>query len=298
MQFLLKSPYPIYTLNLRRIIGILCIGAFVSFFLYLFQPFGTAAADFPNKTAFLLGYGPVVAVVLIIFEFIMSAIYFKKIKEEHWTIGKQILWILLYTSIALLACYLYKQWFFDYSIQLKDFGYFYAIGFSIALFPLVIGILLDYIYQLRKNQIAAVKMNTDFGQAAQEEKPSAEQKIRLIAENGKDQLELPLESLYYIRAADNYAEIIHFPKGEEKKEILRTTLQRLEKQLLDQLEDSPIYRCHRSFLVNLEKVKSVSGNAQGYKLHFENMELGIPVSRSKSKAVQNLLTHSAQKPSV
>ena len=45
-------------------------------------------------------------------------------------------------------------------------------------------------------------------------------------------------------------------------------------------ESSSLKRCHRSHLVNLKKVKNISGNAQGLKLELINQSEMVPVSRN------------------
>ena len=62
-----------------------------------------------------------------------------------------------------------------------------------------------------------------------------------------------------------------------KKVTYRVTLSSLEIQLK---EASSLIRCHRSYLVNLNKVKNISGNAQGLKLELINQSEIIPVSRN------------------
>ena len=47
-----------------------------------------------------------------------------------------------------------------------------------------------------------------------------------------------------------------------------------------------IIRCHRSFVVNLDHVIEVGGNAQGLKLHLNMLEDYIPVSRKYIPVVQ------------
>jgi len=192
---------------------------------------------------------------------------------------------LLQTTVALLTCYLYKLWFFGDPFTFKGFFYFYKIAFTVALFPIVIVVLLRYIYHLRKNQTAAAQINDHFNKNSNQEKLIATKEILLTAENGKDSFGLQIEDLCYIQSADNYAEIFYLKNKEQKKEILRNSLQRLEDQIHTQIKDSNIIRCHRSFLVNLDQVRSISGNAQGYKLHLDLCEDPIPVSRSKSKEV-------------
>ncbi|WP_366512832.1 LytTR family transcriptional regulator DNA-binding domain-containing protein [Kordia sp.] len=57
-------------------------------------------------------------------------------------------------------------------------------------------------------------------------------------------------------------------------------------------EFSNIYKTHRSYLVNLDKIISCSGNAQGYQLSLENYTNTVPVSRSKLKAFNMLFENS------
>ena len=61
-----------------------------------------------------------------------------------------------------------------------------------------------------------------------------------------------------------------------KKVTYRIQLSEFETQLK---EASSLVRCHRSYMVNLKKVKNVSGNAQGLKLELINQSEIIPVSR-------------------
>lgn len=64
--------------------------------------------------------------------------------------------------------------------------------------------------------------------------------------------------------------------------MLRSTLRRME----DALASWPqFFRCHRTYLVNLDKVAHVSGNAQGYRLHLEGLDDTIPVSRNLNDIV-------------
>ncbi len=41
-----------------------------------------------------------------------------------------------------------------------------------------------------------------------------------------------------------------------------------------------VIRCHKSYIVNLNKVNRISGNAKGYKLQIDELDFLIPVSRS------------------
>jgi DNA-binding LytR/AlgR family response regulator len=98
----------------------------------------------------------------------------------------------------------------------------------------------------------------------------------LTAENGKDTLQLTRTGLLAIESSDNYCTVFYMKNGQLAKELIRSSLSRLEHQLG---EGTPFARCHRSYVVNLDRVERVSGNAQGYKLHLLNGQVVVPVAR-------------------
>lgn len=283
MPNLFKAPCPIYRFHPLETLG---IGAFVAFFLYYFQPFGTASAEFPYKDIFLAGYGFIVSGALLLLDFLLKRLVYRHLKEEDWTIGKQILLMLFMVSVSIFCCYLYMSWFFGYTLGVAHFWGFYQLAMSIAVFPVILIVLLAYIYQLQKNQAVAEQINSQSSRMQHISQPEVEapitpKNLELLAENGKDGLSIPPKDLLYIQSADNYVEIIYQKATEVKKEILRNTLQRLEQQI----GIADIRRCHRSYIINLSQVERVSGNAQGYKLHLKEERGVVPVSRSKSKAI-------------
>ena len=283
MQNLLKAPYAIYRFHP---LGTMAIGAFVAFFLYYFQPFGTAGFDFPYKDIFLGGYGFVVSGSLLILDFLLGRLVYRHLKEEEWTIGKQIPLMLFMVSVSIFCCYLYMCWFFEYTLSVTHFWGFYQLAMSIAIFPVILVVLLAYIYELQKNQAVAEQINSQSIRLQHVTEPEVAalilpKNLELFAENGKDGLSIPPKDLLYIQSADNYVEIIYQKATEVKKEILRNTLRRLEQQI----ETTDIRRCHRSYIINLSQVERVSGNAQGYKLHLKEERGVVPVSRSKSKDI-------------
>lgn len=113
-------------------------------------------------------------------------------------------------------------------------------------------------------------------------KPETETLVNLIAENKKDYYEVKLNELLFIEANDNYSGIYLLQNGQIKKQLLRSSLKRMENQLTD---FDFIVRCHKSYIVNIHNITRVSGNAQGYRLHFDNTDLEIPVSRSFPKSI-------------
>ena len=89
-------------------------------------------------------------------------------------------------------------------------------------------------------------------------------------------------SILYIVAADNYIRIYYHQNDAIKTQLIRSTLKKAEEKLANY---DNFYRCHRSYLVNLNYIRHISGNATGYKLHLEGINDLIPVSRSLNNEI-------------
>lgn len=95
-------------------------------------------------------------------------------------------------------------------------------------------------------------------------------------EKGTLRLSIKNDDLLYLEAADNYVTIHYLYGGNIKRFMVRNTLRSYEKEFVE----SDIIRCHRSYMVNLEKVRVIRKEKDG--LH---LELGTdpPVSLLVSK---------------
>jgi len=103
--------------------------------------------------------------------------------------------------------------------------------------------------------------------------------------NGSQFLYFGRQDFIFAKSMDNYC-IVYFYEGNRvKKEIVRITLGKLA----ELLTGANIYRCHRSYLVNFDKILSKEGNAQGFLLRFEDMEEYAFVSRSMLHSVKPYL---------
>jgi DNA-binding LytR/AlgR family response regulator len=126
-------------------------------------------------------------------------------------------------------------------------------------------------------------------------KPSCKALVQLRGDNQKEELSIYPEELFYITSADNYVRIQYRLEGIQKSVLIRSTLKKMEEQLLTH---PSFFRCHRMYLVNLQLVTSVMGNAQGLRLQLNGLEEPIPVSRSLTETVKeklHQLSHSSQK---
>lgn len=92
--------------------------------------------------------------------------------------------------------------------------------------------------------------------------------------------------LQFIEAEGNYINVFYLENGVSQKKTLRCTL----KQVEELFKDYPnIIRCHRAFIVNIDKIKHVDGNAQGYRLHIDDTDRTVLVSRAYATSVYDII---------
>lgn len=85
------------------------------------------------------------------------------------------------------------------------------------------------------------------------------------------------ESLLYLESAENYVSICYLNKGKISKYLLRDTLKKME----ETFSGTELVRCHRSYMVNFEKVKVIRKDKDGLKLELESPSaIDIPVSKT------------------
>ncbi|MEO0573515.1 MAG: LytTR family transcriptional regulator DNA-binding domain-containing protein, partial [Bacteroidota bacterium] len=72
-----------------------------------------------------------------------------------------------------------------------------------------------------------------------------------------------------------------------RKEILRSSLKNVEDQLVYAI--SPIYRCHRKYLINFKYFKVVESSSRSMTIRLKGGETTIPVSKQYVAQISELL---------
>ncbi|HLP94544.1 MAG TPA: LytTR family DNA-binding domain-containing protein, partial [Saprospiraceae bacterium] len=110
--------------------------------------------------------------------------------------------------------------------------------------------------------------------------------VVLLGENQQERLAIDAADIAFLEAQDNYVQVHYLENGAHKSKLLRATLRKMEESLA---EFPAFFRCHRTYLVNFDRVEKVSGNAQGYRLHLTGFAETVPVSRSLNEEVKKRL---------
>lgn len=254
-------------------IGGLCL--FIFLFLTVFEPFGFASEEFKiPQTSVALIYSCTPAIVIILHRVALRAYLPFFSKEEQWTVGKE---LALYVSILITTGLTNTafSFFLDAHISWRtlprelwrDMYHTLAIG----LLPISVLILVSHYILLRRN-IGRSATSTIALKNAQPIRPHS--LVTIPSPIKKDQIQVDVSQLVYIKSDGNYLDVV-LVSGEKK--TIRGSIQIAE----DVFRTYPdIFRCHRSYLINLSRIQSVTGNALGYIITFSNNHQ-IPVSRSK-----------------
>jgi DNA-binding LytR/AlgR family response regulator len=110
--------------------------------------------------------------------------------------------------------------------------------------------------------------------------------IPIKDEKGILRMTLKSVNILYLESNDNYVNVYYLDNDKTKTYLVRNSLKLLEKNL----KEYPIYRCHRSFSVNIKNVKMIRKSKKGYELLIDSpKEIVLPVSKSYEKKILDLL---------
>lgn len=280
---------PKYMLEKRnQIIMVLFVSVFAIAFINIFNPFDSRAwikGTTITETKYFAWSSLLVLIGMAVVALSRIIMYVRSKKPNHnITILKYIIWVfcevlLLSGSFTILALIVRNNLNLPTNDPIKIFVTAFWNTVCIIFIPYIICIL--YFSYQNKNVKLRELMGENIGF-------KSGNLISICDSRGVLQLSVAKESLLYIESADNYI-CIWYQKGEVlKKKLLRITM----KDISEQLADTNIVRCHRSYMVNLDLVKVMRREKENIFL-----ELGvpnvkeIPISKTYGEGVLRRLVH-------
>lgn len=278
-QEIFAKPHPLGVYIGRNILGSIVLGAFIFLFLYIFKPFGLQKLSGKELLPLTIGYGLVTTVYLMIHWLVI--LFF--LHEKTWTVWKDIVNTLIIIAMIGLCNYIYHSVYFSRSFVIIKLIEFEMETLAISFLPVFLITLLKQNFLLKKYLQDAEAINRRKDQLFSDNRE--DKIITISAQNPKNDFACDSNDILYLNALDNYV-IIHYTRdSKDMKEVIRTTL----KKANENLDEYPnFFHCHKSYIVNLDKVKKVSGNAQGLRLHFDDTDEIIPVSRQLHQEFKHL----------
>jgi hypothetical protein len=254
--------------------------------MILIQPFGFSRIEIPDRIFHALGHGISSSFILSLFYYVVPLVSQKQFKADKWNIGKQLIFI-----ITFLFCLAFVNWGYHYVFNLSRYQshtVFSIIGltFSIGLFPSVILILLIERQSLKKDLHEARFVSPELNYMNKSDIYKCV--LEILSGNLNDKIRLFDSQILCIKAMGNYSVIYYTEDNRCRSKILRNTLKNIEEQLKN---CENMIRCHKSFIINMQNVNSVSGNARGYMLNVPDLKFRIPISRNSSQSVLEMMDH-------
>ena len=150
----------------------------------------------------------------------------------------------------------------------------------ILLIPYV-GCYIYFIWQERVRELRAIRKRLE-----EDEHALQRAYIQIYDEKGKMQLSVHREKLLVIESADNYVCVWYLNGDQPKKVMVRATL----KQVAQQLADTHVVRCHRSFMINLDHIKVLRREKEGIFAEFGVESVpDIPISKTYAESITRFL---------
>jgi hypothetical protein len=284
-----KQAYPFYYGELKQVVLSLCGFVVVSFlFTYLFEPFIVNVSEHKIHHLWIIVLHSALPIpIVLVYIFVLQ----KSVKAiKNWTLGKEFLHlavILLFIGFAnfLIRDFIYTNpdnWSFRYLWEEIRNTFLVGSLLLILILPLNLERLIYKHLKALKKLPSNQKNSIDVHTSVQIHTPIAEEKF-----------ELNMQSFLFAKVDSNYLEIFYSSSDGFEKYLKRLTL----KEFDDQLKSFPfIFKVHRSYIVNLKAITSISGNAQGYLLNLKDYPQGtVPVSRSIIQEFNRVFTNYTKK---
>ncbi|MGY6523166.1 MAG: LytTR family DNA-binding domain-containing protein [Mongoliitalea sp.] len=271
-NYLLQKPWAAF----------LAVTVFGFLFMVVYSPFSSGQDEDGKFIVKLLAYGMLVgtsawlATSGIILPFLAK-------KGAFWSIGKELLAFAVVLSAMGLTIYFAAfllepeadRWNFPTFLDSFKYAVFICflpyIFFSLVHFPFWFSTLPVQDEFFKRLPVATVK---------------DEPLISISSKLKKESLGFQLSELLCVSAEGNYVAFYLQQEDRLQKKMIRNSMIEIEEQLRDH---ACLVRVHRAFLVNLNKISHKKGNALGYRLRLNGLDMEIPVSRNKVKEFEEKL---------
>lgn len=270
MQFY-EKPIPDYLTRKGNLVRLVIFTAvFALAFINIYDPFGVDTY-LELRGTWLFLYSSFVILTGMLVVVISRVVMYHISKRRQISYLTYVLWVFL--EILVMA--------FVYSIYVKfilaDERDFMEI-FSVSMKNTSLVILLPYtiLWLFFSWQDKSVKLQ----ELQEKDSPPASVARVMIPfrdEKGALRLSVMQQDLLYLEAADNYVSVHYLHDSRVRKFMVRNSLRSFE----EQFRGSNILRCHRSYMVNLDKVRIIRKEKDG--LHLElgtDPEISLLVSKT------------------
>lgn len=255
-----------------KVSHILLLFVTISLFLIIYNPFGLIDPEsrgWSNIVIPSITIGAIFSGIAII----ALVLYRKKFRGNRFTLYD---YALMMTGNIVVCAILFSLG----STSILDYLNSIVSVFSITFIPYLLVTSFSIIVHLIKELIEKKRLLS---------RARRQEKVEMICfkdDNGNTTFYLDKLSILYIEANDNYVNIYFYASQKVSYKILRTSMKSMEALL----KKHSIIRCHRSYLVNMQKINSIQKQKGQLKLSLYDDEFLVPVSRTFAPDIEQLLS--------
>lgn len=271
---------PDFLLRLDNIISqLIFVAAFSLFFFNVYHPFDSTSwlPEGKDKTQYFIATLVIIGIGICIISFSRTLIYLLR-NRIKFTYLNYSLWILSEIIVmSFIYCIINRYGLNDP----RDVFEVYPDALANTTLILLIPYVVSWLYlslQDKNTQMSKYIENENYVEVI----PNKLSKINFHDERGVLILSINFDNLFYIESAENYINIYYEHKGSIEQTQLRRNLKSIE----EEYAEYPLIRCHRSYIVNTNKIKMIKKGKDGFIIDFDQKEIReIPISKTYSQQV-------------
>ena len=253
---------------------------FAVVFINIYAPFGLETIYVLSEWEFF-GVSSMIILTGVLVVVISRVIMYYHSKRKELLVWQYILWVFAEVLAMAIFYTLFEKLFIHDSRFILDLLKISVKNTTLVLFIPYSVLWLYFSWQDKKNQLQRLA-NTSTSH------DTSKKMIPLYDEKGVLRFSIKAEHLLYIESADNYVNIFYIDKGKTVRFTLRNSIKRLEAQL----KSAQVIRCHRSYMVNFEKVTILRKDKDELILELDGpTSIELPVSKTYAQNVMETFTH-------
>jgi Response regulator of the LytR/AlgR family len=280
----IQKPIPHYLVEKRNILRlVLFTSLFALVFINIYSPFGADKWFNLTKLEFLT-YSSLVILTGVLVVVVSRIIMYHVCKKHLINLLQYLTWIMAEIMFMALFYALFEKFVLKDVRIFTDLVRLSALNTALVLLLPYSVTWLYFSWRDTKEQIERMEEMQAFSGNTRDMIPFYDDKSIL-------KFSVKKESLLYLESTENYISICYLNKGKVSKYLLRDTMKKME----ENFSGTEIIRCHRSYMVNFEKVKVIRKDKDGLKLELDNPSvIDIPVSKTYAENVMQTFSRFSQ----
>lgn len=248
-------------------------------FFFFFEPFRVNVLTTKQKlnTSFLLSG---ITFAILSFYLLVLPAYLKDFfSKKKWFVLTEIIWDFWLMINVFVGYFIFFKYSGNHLISLTIVDSLKILFLA----ALVITIVIVFNYQriLKLNLKNAIELNKKIQKQEEDVKF-----FYFDSEYKKDSIRLKIDDVILLKSAGNYVEIFYLSNNVLKKHLIRSSLKRIEEKLI---EEKSMFKCHRSYIVNINFIQNAEADSFGLKINIKNLDFPVPVSKNYVESLKKRL---------